>query len=73
MPYFDFISANLPNGDMIHLTNDYSFCERASRCDFKIMADASIRLGHIGKYIYSWEDVVDRERVQSFRLYINQE
>lgn len=73
VPYFDLTSAKLPSGGMIHLTDDYSFCERASQCGFKIMADAYIRLEHIGKYIYSWEDVVARERVQSFRLHINQE
>jgi hypothetical protein len=38
------------------LSEDYSFCERARRCGYKIWADTTIRLGHIGKYVFYWED-----------------
>ena len=39
-----------------YLAEDYAFCERARRCGFRVMADTSFRLGHIGNYTYSWED-----------------
>lgn len=39
-----------------YLSEDYSFCERARRCGFRIMADTTIRLFHYGNYGYSWED-----------------
>ena len=39
-----------------YLAEDYAFCERARQCGFKIMADTSIRLWHIGEYAYGWED-----------------
>jgi hypothetical protein len=39
-----------------YLGEDYSFCERARQCGYKIMADTSIRLWHIGEYAYGWED-----------------
>ncbi len=38
------------------LGEDYSFCERARRCGFRIMADTTIRLWHVGLYRYGWED-----------------
>lgn len=39
-----------------YLAEDFAFCERARQCGFKIMADTSIRLLHIGTYEYGWED-----------------
>lgn len=53
------------NGDGVHLYlgDDTSFCERARMCGYRIYADTTIRLQHIGKYKYSWEDIGgDRER-----------
>jgi hypothetical protein len=38
------------------LGEDYSFCERARRAGFRIMADTTIRLWHAGTYLYGWED-----------------
>lgn len=38
-----------------YLTEDFSFSERARRAGFNIMADTSIRLGHIGNYEYGWD------------------
>jgi hypothetical protein len=40
-----------------YLGEDYSFCERARQCDYRIFADTTIRLQHIGIYGYSWEDL----------------
>jgi hypothetical protein len=39
-----------------YLGEDYAFCERARQAGFSIMADTSIRLRHIGRYEYQWED-----------------
>lgn len=39
---------------------DFSFCIRAKQCGYKIMLDPSIKLGHIGKYTYTWEDVINQ-------------
>ena len=44
------------SGGYWYLGEDYSFCERARQCGYKIMADTSIRLWHIGEYAYGWED-----------------
>ena len=53
---------------------DYAFCERARHCGFKIMADTSIRLWHIGEYAYGWEDAgLERPRHDSFLFLITDE
>jgi hypothetical protein len=44
-------------GENRYLAEDYAFCERARRCGWKIMADTSVRLLHVGRYRYSWDDV----------------
>ncbi|WP_205679068.1 hypothetical protein [Aquisphaera insulae] len=41
----------------VYLGEDFAFSERARRSGFRIMADTTIRLQHIGIYGYSWEDV----------------
>jgi hypothetical protein len=39
-----------------YLGEDYAFCERARQAGHRIVVDTTIRLGHVGKYTYSWED-----------------
>ncbi|PHS05220.1 MAG: hypothetical protein COA78_15515 [Blastopirellula sp.] len=52
-----------------YLAEDYSFSERARQCGFKIMADTTIRLWHIGNYAFGWEDAGrEPERFGSFNL-----
>lgn len=61
-----------PDGDgWWYLAEDFAFCERARQCGFKIMADTSIRLLHIGTYDYGWEDAgrdIPRYAKYKFRL-----
>ncbi|MDB5216342.1 MAG: hypothetical protein JWO86_4269 [Myxococcaceae bacterium] len=55
VPYF--LPMIVSRGDKPwYLGEDFSFCERARRCDFAIMADTTFRLRHIGRYGYTWED-----------------
>ena len=52
-----------------YLAEDYAFCERARQCGFKIYADTTIRLWHVGTYRYGWEDAgIERQRFGSFTL-----
>ena len=52
-----------------YLAEDYAFCQRARACGFKIMADTTIRLWHIGSHAYGWEDAgVDLDRFETFVL-----
>lgn len=70
-PYF--ISQTKPIGEGIHtyLADDRAFSFRARQCGYKIFADTTIRLKHIGKYEYSWEDFSgDRQRFSSMTFSI---
>jgi hypothetical protein len=61
-----------PDGDgWWYLAEDFAFCERARQCGYKIMADSSIRLLHIGVYEHGWEDAgreIPRFAKYNFRL-----
>ena len=39
-----------------YLGEDYAFCERARQAGHDAMVDTAIRLGHVGTYVYGWED-----------------
>jgi hypothetical protein len=39
-----------------YLADDFSFSHRARAAGYKIYADTTIRLGHIGRYAFSWEE-----------------
>jgi len=43
-------------GEHWYLGEDYAFCERARQSGHEILVDSSIRLGHVGSYVYGWED-----------------
>lgn len=67
-PYF-YPMIGYENSQYKYMGEDYSFFERARQCGYKIYADTTIRLGHIGKYRYSWEDMAgDRHRSDNFEL-----
>jgi hypothetical protein len=57
VPYFLPLIVQHGPDDFGYLTEDFSFCERARRCGYRIYADTTIRLQHIGLYGYSWEDL----------------
>lgn len=52
-----------------YLAEDFSFCHRARQCGFRVFADPSIRLWHVGNYRYGWEDAgVKQPRHEQFTL-----
>jgi hypothetical protein len=54
-----------------YLSEDFAFCERARRCGFRIMADTTVRLWHVGSYRYGWEDAGrDAERFTNYTFHI---
>src|SRR5688572_10945479 len=55
VPYFlPMVIADAPG--YWYLGEDYAFCERARQAGHKIVVDTTLRLGHIGRYTYGWED-----------------
>ena len=68
VPYFMPMIVDTEAGPW-YLAEDFSFCERARRCGFKIMVDTRVRLWHLGSYKYGWEDAgIERERYGDFTL-----
>ena len=55
VPYFQPIVVQ-DSDSFWYLAEDFAFFERARRCDYKVFADTTIRLWHIGSYGYSWEE-----------------
>jgi predicted O-methyltransferase YrrM len=56
---------------MWYLAEDYSFCERARLCGYRVMADTTVRLWHVGSYGYSWEDAgSDKERYATYTFHL---
>ncbi len=54
-----------------YLAEDFAFCERARQCGFKILADTTIRLWHIGNYRYSWEEAgIEPQRFGTFHYHL---
>jgi hypothetical protein len=54
-----------------YLAEDFAFCHRARSCGFKIMADTRIRLWHVGRYRFGWEDAGgDPKRYGDYRYRI---
>ncbi|MBQ3225614.1 MAG: hypothetical protein IJB48_01005 [Clostridia bacterium] len=68
IPFFQPLIRSIENGTW-YLAEDYAFGHRARACGYKIWADTTIRLGHIGNYRYSWEDAgMERRRFATFTL-----
>jgi hypothetical protein len=68
VPYF--LPAVVPDSDgHWYLGEDFAFSERARRSGFSVMADTRIRLSHVGRWGYSWEDAgSDRPRYASYNF-----
>jgi hypothetical protein len=69
-PYFASLIAG--EGEQTwYLGEDFSFCERARRCGFRVMADTTIRLWHVGSYRFGWEDADrDVERFTDYTFHV---
>jgi hypothetical protein len=52
-----------------YMAEDYAFVNRAKQCGYRILADTTLRLGHIGSYEYAWEDVgLERKKFDRFSI-----
>jgi predicted O-methyltransferase YrrM len=70
VPYFAPVVVSDPGGAW-SISEDYAFCERARRCGFRVVADTSVRLWHIGPYRYGWEDAgSDKERFAEYTFHL---
>jgi hypothetical protein len=71
VPYFLPMVIPQTDGGFWYLSEAWSFCERARRTGHKVMIDSTIRLLHLGRYGYGWEDVgapIARTKSATLRL-----
>jgi len=70
VPYYQPMVKDTDKGPW-YLAEDFAFSERARQAGFHVMADTRIRLRHIGRYAYQWEDAgMDTKRHARFRFII---
>jgi hypothetical protein len=70
IPFFQPLVHPIDDGHW-YLAEDYAFCQRARDAGFRIFADTSIRLWHIGTYRYGWEDAgIEAQRYGTFTLHL---
>src|SRR5262249_1526359 len=55
VPYYQPMVKDTSEGAW-YLAEDFAFSERARQAGFSIYADTRIRLRHIGRYAFQWED-----------------
>ena len=57
----------------LYLSEDWAFCQRAKDKGYKIWLDPAIRLGHMGTYMYTLEDLIRPERSQPIPFMLRRE
>jgi hypothetical protein len=71
VPYFLPMVVRQDDGGFWYLSEAWSFCERARQAGYDVMVDTAIRLLHLGRYGYGWEDVgapITRTKSATLRL-----
>lgn len=65
--FYPFFKADYRDGQ--YISEDWTFCELARKYGFPIWIDPSIRLGHIGDYIYTLTDMtIKKEEIANIRI-----
>ncbi len=68
IPFFEPMVRTIEDGHW-SLGEDYAFSERARRAGFRVIADTSLRLWHVGAFRFGWEDAgTDRDRFGTFTI-----
>jgi hypothetical protein len=58
VPYYLPMVTEVSAGTLGYLGEDFAFCERLRRAGVQVLVDTRLRVGHIGRYTYQWEDVL---------------
>lgn len=70
VPYYQPMVKETSEGPW-YLAEDFAFSERARQAGFAIYADTRIRLRHIGRYAYQWEDAgAEPKRYERYRFVV---
>lgn len=67
-PYFwPILHIDKPEDPPFYMGEDYSFCERAREAGINLWCDTRIRLGHIGRAVFTWENIGEQGKKVTFR------
>jgi hypothetical protein len=70
-PFFMPAVAEMPGGGRHYLAEDWAFCHRLRQIGVNPVADTSIRLFHVGNYIFGWEEAgTDVYRFRSYQYHL---
>lgn len=47
------------DGQWEDVSEDWYFCEKARKLGFGVWCDTTIKLGHIGPYEFTWDDIIE--------------
>ena len=68
-PFFQ-PQAKLIDGENVYLSEDWAFAIKAKELGIRSYIDGSIKLGHAGRYVYTWDDIYrlrgKKENIHSF-------
>jgi hypothetical protein len=67
VPYFQPVIVH-EQGTECYLSEDYSLCHRAAQAGFKIMSDTRLKIGHIGKKSYTWDDLMPQQTLETLNM-----
>lgn len=59
-PIFDPFVVENDDGELIYLSEDWAFCERARQAGFEVYVNPAIRLVHLGQAEYRLEDMMQK-------------
>ena len=61
-------------GEIRNLSEDYSFCKRATDLGFKVWVDGTTKLGHAGRYVYTQDEIFRTEKkvIENFEYFDNE-
>ena len=68
-PFFQPYPKKLEDGSSVYLSEDWAFCDRAERLGFKCWVDTTVKLGHAGRYVYNWDNLISppKRQIESFK------
>jgi len=67
VPYFLPMLSQEEQG-LTYLSEDFSFCRRAKDAGYKVLADTTIKLGHIGDYTYTWDEFARQQKIDVLEI-----
>jgi predicted O-methyltransferase YrrM len=64
-----FLPLLAPEGNgTCYLSEDYSFTHRATAAGFPPLADTTVKLGHAGRKVYTWDDLLPSQTLDSLEI-----